>query len=98
MKAKTERLARRREVLIARSAGQREQLAESYQQLQKPIRLARMVAGAIQTLKAHPAFVMGLAALLVGTRKGKWQRLLGRAWLSWEALRRLQALWSKGRA
>ena len=90
MKTKTEQLARRREILIARSAAEREQLAEAYQQLQKPIRLAKMVAGAIQTLKAHPAFVMGLAALLVGTRKGKWQRLLGRAWLSWEALRRLQ--------
>ena len=98
MKAKTEKLARRREVLIARAAGEREQLAQAYQQLQKPIRLAKMVVGTIQTLKAHPAFVMGLAALLVGTRKGKWQRLLGQAWLSWEALRRLQALWFKGRA
>ena len=80
MNGKSADLAERRQSLINRSAKQREELVQSYRELQASVSPLRAFFGLIKTLKAHPTLVMGLTALMLGARRGKpdnTSRLLG---------------------
>ncbi|MGH7773951.1 MAG: YqjK family protein [Candidatus Binatia bacterium] len=97
MSSKLAELARRRESLISRAAAQRDQLAQSYQPLQRSIRFVSRVVGLMQFFKAHPALVMGVTALIVSARWGKLGKLPQRLWMGWQILQPLQAWWSRKR-
>lgn len=90
-------LARRREILIFRSAAEREQLAQAYRQLRRPIRLVKLAVGLARSIKAHPELALGLTAIFVSGRSGKWGKLPLRLWMGWQMLRPLQAWWSRRR-
>jgi len=96
--AKSAELARRRERLIAQSARQREELGRAYRRLLDSFGWINLAMGAIETVKAHPAAVTGLTALLVGTGWTRFQRLGKWLWLGWTVLTRLQARRSGRRA
>lgn len=98
MNAKLAELARRRESLISQSAGQREQLSQAYQRLLSSIQFVKIALGAIRVIKAHPAAVMGLTALLAGTRWTKFPRLGRWLWMGWTILKPFQAWRSRRRA
>ncbi|OGQ83253.1 MAG: hypothetical protein A3F90_10890 [Deltaproteobacteria bacterium RIFCSPLOWO2_12_FULL_60_19] len=98
MNAKLAGLARRRERLIAQSARQREELGLAYRRLLDSFGWINLAVGAIETVKAHPAAVTGLTALLVGTGWTRFQRLEKWLWLSWTVLTRVQAWRSRRRA
>lgn len=98
MNAKLAGLARRRERLIAQSARQREELGQAYRRLLDSFGWINLAVGAIEIVKAHPAAVTGLTALLVGTGWTRFQRLGKWLWLSWTVLTGLQARRSGRRA
>lgn len=98
MNAKLADLARRRERLIAQSARQREELGRAYRRLVDSLGWINLAVGAIEIVKAHPAAVTGLTALLVGTGRTRFQRLGRWFWLGWMILARLQARHSGRRA
>ncbi|MGH7830758.1 MAG: hypothetical protein ACREP8_11330 [Candidatus Binatia bacterium] len=97
MNAKLADLARRREMLIARSTAHREQLAQACRQLRGSMRFVEPAVGLIQTLKAHPALVMALTAVLVGARRFHWKKLPVQFLMGWRILRPLGAWWSRRR-
>lgn len=55
--------------------------------------LVRGVATLIRTLKARPALVMGLTALMLGVRRDRMRKSSQRLGLAWRVLRLLQSLW-----
>jgi hypothetical protein len=93
MNLKLAELARRREILISRSAAQREELAQAYQDLRRPLQIVKMMVGLAQTLAAHPELAAGLGAFFIGS--GRWRKLPLQLWMGWQALRPLRFLWSK---
>ena len=93
MSAKLTELARRREILISRSAAQREELAHAYRQLRAPLQILKMMVGLAQTVAAHPELVVGLGAFFIGS--GRWRKLPLQLWMGWQALRPLWAWWSR---
>ena len=98
MNAKLTELARRRERLIAQSARQREELGQAYGRLSESFGWINLAVGAIETVKAHPAAITGVTALLVGTGWTRLQRLGRWLWLGLTVLTQLQARRSGRRA
>lgn len=98
MNAKLNKLARRREQLIAQSAGQREELGQACRRLVESFGWINLAVGAIGAIKAHPAAITGVTALLVGTGWTRFQRLGKWLWLGWTVLTQLQARRSGRRA
>jgi hypothetical protein len=84
-------LERRRESLIARSAYQRERLAESCEQLARSLRWTHLVTGALQRIKENPGTVIGVTALLAGARLKKFRRLSELLSLGWTIFKAVQA-------
>ena len=98
MNAKLTKLARRREQLIAQSFREREKLGQACRRLVESFGWINLAVGAIGAVKAHPAAVTGLTALLVGTGWTRLQRLGRWLWLGWTVLAQLQARRSRRRA
>ena len=61
---------RRREVLLAKISGQREQLAEAAVHLQTPLMIADRVVLVGRFVFAHPALIAGFTGLMVIRRNG----------------------------
>jgi hypothetical protein len=89
MSGKLEELARRRETLIIRSGGQRERLADSYEQLTRSLRWASLAKGLIYKLKDNPAALIGPATFIAGG--GKFRRVGKVLSLGWSVLRAVRA-------
>ncbi len=80
-------LAQARERLIARCAEQRDELAQQVRQWQVPLSLAdRLWAGA-RFLRAHPAIVAGVTAVLLTVRARTVWQWLKRGFVLWRTVR-----------
>lgn len=84
--SKLEKLARRRESLIIRSGGQRERLAESYEQLAHSLRWASLAKSFLYQIKEHPIALIGPAATVIAG-SGKFRRLGKVLSLGWSIFR-----------
>ncbi len=84
--SKLEKLARRRETLIIRSGGQRERLAESYEQLAHSLRWASLAKGFLQGIKEHPIALIGPAATFIAGPR-KFRRIGNVLSLGWSIFR-----------
>lgn len=91
MNGKSAELAQRRQSLLNQSARQREELGRSYRDVRASLSPLRGLFGLIRTLKAHPALLMGLTALVLGARRGKLDHTSKRPGLGGWILRLLQA-------
>ena len=85
MSSKLDHLVRRRETLIIRSDGQRERLAESYEQMTRSLRWASLAKGLIQKIKDNPAALIAPATLMVGP--GKFRRVGKALSVGWSIFR-----------
>ncbi|HTM10221.1 MAG TPA: hypothetical protein VL754_17685 [Verrucomicrobiae bacterium] len=83
--SKLEELARRREMLMIRSDGQRERLADSYGQLTRSLRWASLAKSVVQKIKNNPAGLIAPATLMVGP--GKFRRLGKAVSVGWSIFR-----------
>jgi hypothetical protein len=83
--SKLQELTRRRETLIVRSGGQRERLAESYQQLAHSLRWASLAKSFLLQIKEHPVALIGPAATIIAG-PGKFRRLGNVLSLGWSIL------------
>ena len=81
MNEKKLELVERRNMLLARIATQREDLAEISLQLQRPISLVDKGVAVARFLRFHPALFAGLAAFLLIRRRS----VAGLAWIGWSA-------------
>lgn len=91
MNGRSAELAQRRQSLLNQSARQREELARSYRDVRASLSPLRGLFGLIRTLKAHPALLMGLTALVLGARRGKPDNTSKRLGLGGWVLRLLRA-------
>ncbi|MBI3432926.1 MAG: YqjK-like family protein [Hydrogenophilales bacterium] len=83
------RLAARRESLVAQAAAQRNALAQNVAPWRAPLALADRSVEAIRALRRHPALLLGTALVFVAWRPqrvGKWPRML---WAGWRIGRRM---------
>ncbi len=85
--SKSERLARRREQLVALADRQRAELTSYSQGVKGPLRVAEIVVGLANSLRRSPWLVAGLAFLLVRTPWRKLARYPKWAWRGWRILR-----------
>jgi len=67
MSGKLDELVRRREILLVRSGGQRERLAESSERLARSLRWAHIAKGIVQKIKDNPAALLGATAFIGGS-------------------------------
>ena len=88
--SKLEELARRRETLIIRSGGQRERLAESYDQLAHSLRWANLAKGFLQQIKDHPVALLGPAVTFIAA-PGKFRRIGNWLSLGWSVFRAVRS-------
>lgn len=98
MTTKLEELGRRKELLISRSAFQREQLAHLSRQIQRPATLVKAAAGAFQvfrTVKTHPRLATSLAAVLMGSLRPRLAKLALPLWTAWWVYGQLKSRRSK---
>ena len=84
--SRLEDLSRRRETLIIRSGGQRERLAESYEQVAHSLRWASLAKGFLQQIKEHPVALIGPAATFMAG-SGKFRRIGNVLSLGWSIFR-----------
>ena len=87
--SKLEELVRRREMLTIRSDGQRERLADSYEQLRRSLRWASLAKGLVQKIKEHPAALIAPATFMVGP--GKFRRVGKVLSVGWSIFRAARA-------
>lgn len=88
--SKLEELAQRRETLIIRSGGQRERLAESYEQLAHSLRWASLAKSFLQQIKEHPVALIGPAATVIAG-SGKFRRIGRVLSVGWSIFRAFRA-------
>jgi len=90
MKAKSTRLAERREHLIQLAASQRTTLAENIEPWRT--RLARVDQGiaAVRAIRRNPTWLLGGFILLATLRPNRAMTWLRRGWVAWQMLRKLR--------
>jgi hypothetical protein len=93
MSSKLEGLTRRREMLVARAAIQRAELAQAYGELRKPLQIFDLCIGVVQSVARRPPLAVAVAAAFL--RSGRLGKLPLKLWIGWQALRPLRFWWSK---
>lgn len=89
MNSTLNRLAERREYLVAQAAAQRDALAQNMAPWRAPLAVADRGVQALRSLRRHPALLLGTALVFVAWRPkrvGKWPRML---WAGWQIGRRM---------
>jgi len=81
----------RRDLLLARIAAQREEVADLGARWQAPLALADQGLAAVHFLRSHPVLIAGAAALRVVRRRGVMGLMKG-GWKLWKGYRLLAAL------
>lgn len=85
---------RRRGELLEKIAAQREQIAEAGAHWQAPLALADQGLAVVRFLRARPALIAGLAALLVIRKRGV-AGLIRAGWMAWKGYRYLSTFSGK---
>lgn len=89
MGEKLNRLAERRERLIAQAAAQRMALAQSIEPWRVPLARVDQGLAALRYVRNHPAWIVGGAALLVALRPSRVGRWLQLGWVTWRIRHKL---------
>jgi len=89
MSEKRNRLAERRERLVAQAAAQRRALARDMDRWRTPLALADQGLAALRYIRIHPQWLIGSVVLLVALRPRRVGKWLGSGWVSWRVMRRL---------
>lgn len=84
----------RRQVLLAKIAGQREQVAELATRWQPAFRMANQTMVAVHFLRSNVILLAGLAGLALVRRNGVTMLVQG-GWRAWKAWRYLSVLSEK---
>lgn len=90
MNANLDRLAERRERLVAQAAAQRIALGQDLGPWRRPLALADQGVYALRNIRSHPEWLVGvviLLAVLRPRRVGKW---LGGGLASWRLVHKLR--------
>lgn len=91
MNHQLQKLAARKQLLIAQAASQRMLLAYNADSLRKPLAMADKGLSVLRYIKHHPIVVAGGGALLSIAKPsgiGKWIR---RGWLAWQILNKFRS-------
>jgi hypothetical protein len=92
MSDKLQKLADKRQLLIAQAASQRLLLAQDSHSLHRPMAMVDKAVAALCYIKQHPIYIAGGGAALLSLTKlsgiGKWYR---RGWLGWQILNKLRS-------
>lgn len=89
MNEKRNRLAQRRERLVAQAAVQRRALARDLEPWRTPLALADQGLAALRYIRIHPQWLIGPVVLLAALRPRRVGKWVGRSWLSWRVMGRL---------
>lgn len=92
--ARAEELELKRELLRARSAMLRAQIAHDARALTAPLAVGDQARGALQWLKAHPLVPLAGVALLVAARPRRMLRLALKGYGAWQLWRRARRWWA----
>lgn len=92
-----EEIARRRELLRARSAAQRAAIAGTLQEWRKPLGFADRVSRVVGLLRAHPLLLIAAVAALAATPRGRLVSLVGRGIAVWRLGQTVAALLAERR-
>ena len=85
------RIRQHRSELLGKISDQRERLAESVRQLDKPIKFADRMGAAVRFLIAHPMIAGTGVAILVSRRHGMYGLFRG-TWRFWKSYRYISTL------
>jgi hypothetical protein len=91
MNPRLQKLAVRRQHLIAQAASQRQLLARDSHSWHQPLAIVDKALAALRYIKHHPIYIAGGGAALLSMAKpsgiGKWYR---RGWLAWQILNKFR--------
>jgi hypothetical protein len=90
-------IARRKQLLIERCAGDREALADAFHRVRPSLGVGALLLTLGGLLKAYPILVTGLSALLVSGYGGKLTKSAGQLLSLGQAIRPLWSWWAKSR-
>jgi hypothetical protein len=85
-------IVRRKERLIARCEAQRNEIADVFHDLERPIALADRGLNIFRFLRAHPVLVSGAIALVVALSRRSTAGLVARALAGWRLWRGLSTM------
>ena len=91
MNHKLQKLAERRQHLIAQAASQRILLAHTSRSLRKPLAVADKGLSLLRYIKHHPILIAGDSVALLSMARpsgiGRWFR---RGWLAWQIVKKFR--------
>ena len=90
MNRKQQRLAQRREYLVARISAQRVALVEDIEPWRMPLGLVDQGLSALRFIGRHPEWIAGGVVLFVALGPGRAGKWLGRGWVTWQVMHRLR--------
>ncbi|OIQ88178.1 hypothetical protein GALL_299500 [mine drainage metagenome] len=83
MNDKLQRLAERRERLVAQALAQRVTLAQNIEPWRLPLARADQGLAALRFIKRHPALIAGGSVMLVVLQPSHLWKWLRRGWVTW---------------
>lgn len=97
MISRLDNLRRRRELLVAQAAAQRDELPIPRQQLQQHLRLVDMGFAAVRFMRQHPALTIASSTLLLPTGRNKLVLWSSRLFTVWEVITLVRKQWRNSR-
>jgi hypothetical protein len=97
MTSRLEEIARRKQELSAKAAGERAELARIYGGIKSPLSIGPRLAGIGRALKTHPIIAVGLSSFLVSGYGGKLLKSTTGVFKVWHLARPLWGWWRKRR-
>ncbi|MBM2806622.1 MAG: hypothetical protein HW419_4515 [Deltaproteobacteria bacterium] len=98
MTSRLEDIARRKQALIDKAAGERADLARIYGELKSPLAIGSTLLGIGRALKTHPIVAAGVSSFLVSGYAGKLLKSTGELLKVWHLARPLWDWWRKRRS
>jgi hypothetical protein len=95
MRARLIELHRRRALLVAQAAAEREQLAGYLERADAALAWLGRARGAFARAGQHPLLIAAAAVLIVVWRPRRVLKLLAGGWSLWRLYRRAQRLWTR---
>ena len=97
MTSRLEEIARRKQVLIDKAAGERAELARICRNLKSPLAVGSTFLGIGRALKSHPIIAAGVSSFLVSGYAGKLVKSTSGLLKVWHLARPLWSWWQKKR-
>ena len=97
MTSRLQDIARRKQDLIDKAAGERADLARIYGELKSPLALGSTFLGIGRALKTHPIIAAGVSSFLASGYAGKLLKSTSELLKVWHLARPLWAWWQRRR-